>query len=218
VALVDPALTYTMPQAVTASTGLDALTQLIEPYTSSRHNPLTDMITQAGLVRVRSLRAAYADPNDKQAREDMAFASLCGGLALANAGLGAVHGFAAVLGAKFAIPHGVCCAALLPYTLKGNVDALMRRAPASPFLERYRIAAQILTGKNGADALTTIDNMLQLIVSMCNEMKIPNISAFGVTEDLFPSIVEQAQKASSMKANPIKLTDEELTAILKEAL
>lgn len=218
VALVDPELTYTMPQPVTASTGLDALTQLIEPYTSSRHNPLTDMIAQAGLVRVRSLRAAYLDPNDKQAREDMAFASLCGGLALANSGLGAVHGFAAVLGARFAIPHGVCCAALLPYTLKGNVDALLRRAPASPFLDRYRIVAQLLTGKNGADALTTIDNMLQLIASLCNEMKIPNISEFGVTEDLFPSIVEQAQKASSMKANPIKLTDEELTGILKEAL
>src|SRR5262245_44323634 len=194
VAVVDPALTYSMPQSITASTGLDALTQLIEPYTSSRHNPLTDMIAQAGLVHARSLRAAYADPNDKQAHEDMAFASLCGGLALANSGLGAVHGFAAVLGARFAIPHGVCCAALLPYTLKGNVDALLRRAPASPFLERYRIAAQILTGRNGADALATIDTMLQLIVSLCNEMKIPNISEFGVTEDQFPSIVEQAQK------------------------
>src|SRR5262249_25542736 len=153
VAVIDPALTYTMPQSITASTGLDALTQLIEPYTSSRHNPLTDMIAQAGLVHARSLQTAHADPNDKQAPEDLASVSLGGGLALANSGLGAVHGFAAVLGARFTIPHGVCCAALLPYTLKGNVDALLRRAPASPFLERYRIAAQLLTGKDGADAV-----------------------------------------------------------------
>jgi alcohol dehydrogenase class IV len=115
IALVDPELTHGMPPEVTAATGLDALTQLIEPFTCNRPNPIVDGLCREGIARVaRSLRRAWADGRDAAAREDMALASLYGGLALANAGLGAVHGFAGVAGGMFQAPHGAVCAALLP--------------------------------------------------------------------------------------------------------
>jgi alcohol dehydrogenase class IV len=212
VAVVDPVMTYSMPPAVTASTGLDALTQLIEPYTSSRRNPLTDVLAEAGLRRAaRSLLAAYQE-GDPAAREDMAFASLCGGLSLANSGLGAVHGFAAVLGGRYPIPHGVCCAALLPHVIRGNIQALRQREPASEILSRYADIAQIVAGAADCEAL------IERIAALCSTMQIPRLSAFGVTADAVPELVAQAQQASSMKANPIKLAPEELTSILMAAL
>jgi alcohol dehydrogenase class IV len=212
VAVVDPVMTYSLPPAVTASTGLDALTQLIEPYTSSRRNPLTDALAEAGLRRAaRSLLAAYQD-GDPAAREDMAFASLCGGLCLANSGLGAVHGFAAVLGGRYPIPHGVCCAALLPHVIKGNVQALRQREPGSEVLTRYADVARIVAGAADVEAL------IERIAALLSAMQIPRLSAFGVTADAAPELVAQAQQASSMKANPIKLTPEELTSILMAAL
>ena len=132
IALVDPQLTHGLPPAVTASTGLDALTQLIEPLTSCRANPLTDGIAREGLRHAaRSLRRVYEDGSAAAARRDMAFASLCGGLALANAGLGAVHGFAGVLGGMHGAPHGVICAALLPAVVETNVQALRTPTPQS---------------------------------------------------------------------------------------
>ena len=139
VALVDPELTFSLPPAVTASTGLDALTQVIEPYVSKRANPLVDLWCREGIARAgRSLRRAYSEGSDPAAREDMAYTSLLGGLSLANAGLGAVHGFASPLGGEFNAPHGAICAALLAPAMKVNVRALGERAPAHPALERYR--------------------------------------------------------------------------------
>ena len=133
VALVDPELTYGLPPAVTAATGLDALTQLIEPYVSARANPLVDAICVEGIRRVAgALRRAYHDGADREARRDMALASLFGGLALANAGLGVVHGFAAPLGGSWKAPHGALCAALLPHGMAANVAALRARAPQHP--------------------------------------------------------------------------------------
>ena len=125
VAVVDPLLTLTMPPHVTASTGLDALTQCLEPYVSSQSNPLADAIAVEGLKRAaRSLRRAYEDGADVDARTDMSLASLFGGLALANAKLGAVHGFAGVLGGMYPAPHGIVCARLLPFVVETNVMAL----------------------------------------------------------------------------------------------
>src|SRR5207245_11298164 len=149
IALVDPELTYDLPPSITASTGLDALTQLIEPYVSSRANPMTDAVCVDGLRRVaRSLRVAFeAGRNAAAAREDMAVASLFGGLALANAGLGAVHGFAGPIGGMFPAPHGAVCAALLPDTMEVNLRALRRRAPESETLRRFDEIARILTGR-----------------------------------------------------------------------
>ena len=148
VAIVDPELTYDLPPALTASTGLDALTQLIEPFVSLRANPLTDGWCEEGIRRAsRSLRVAFADGHNKPAREDMALASLFGGLALANAGLGAVHGFAGPIGGMFPAPHGAVCAALLPHVMATNVRALRQRSLGSVALQRYDEVARMLTGQ-----------------------------------------------------------------------
>ena len=147
VALVDPEMTYDLPPAITAATGLDALTQLIEPYVSARANPMVDAICVDGIRRVAgALRCAYLDGTDHEARRDMAIGSLFGGLALANAGLGVVHGFAAPLGGSWNAPHGALCAAVLPHGMSANVAALRARAPQHPALDRYAAIARLLTG------------------------------------------------------------------------
>ena len=155
VALVDPELTYDLPPALTASTGLDALTQLIEPFVCLRANPMTDGLCVEGMRRAaRSLRVAFTDGQNKSAREDMAVASLFGGLALANAGLGAVHGFAGPIGGMFPAPHGAVCAALLPHVMTANIRALRQRAPGSEALRRYDKVARLLTGSTQQRRMT----------------------------------------------------------------
>lgn len=214
VAVVDPELTYSLPPAVTASTGLDALTQLIEPYTCISPNPMTDALCREGMARAaRSLRRAYEDGRDAAAREDMAITSLFGGLALANAKLGAVHGLAGPLGGLFPAPHGAVCARLLPIVMAANVRALQARAPASPALARYAEVAEILTGRPGA----TIEDGIAWVSALCADLAVPPLSTYGMTQDDIPVVVAQGQKASSMKGNPIALTDEELAGILAEA-
>src|SRR5208282_5705063 len=147
VAVVDPELTYALPPAITASTGLDALTQLIEPFVCARANPMVDALCIEGIRRAaRSLREVVHQNPGKSAREDMALASLFGGIALANAGLGAVHGFAGPMGGMFAAPHGALCAALLPGVMAANVAALRRRQPGGEGLRRYDEIARLLTG------------------------------------------------------------------------
>jgi alcohol dehydrogenase class IV len=213
-AVVDPELTYSVPPAITASTGLDALTQVLEPYVCNQPNPMIDALCREGLGRAaRSLRRAYENGNDAEAREDMALVSLFGGLALANAKLGAVHGFAAPLGGMFSAPHGVTCARLLAYVMEANVRALQTRMPDSPALARYDQVAQILTGKATARAA---DGVLWT-QNLCEALNVPPLSEFGLAEEDFPSVVDKARKASSMQGNPIKLSDEELTEILRKA-
>ena len=214
-ALVDPELTFSMPPAVTASTGLDALTQVMEPFVSINANPLTDGICREGLLRAgRSLRAAFEDGNNKEARVDMSVTSLFGGLALANAKLGAVHGFAATLAGMYKAPHGVVCAGLLPYVMEMNVRALKERQPDSFALDRYSEIARILTGNINASARDGVTWVKEL----CSALDIPPLSKFGVAEKDFPEIVELSQKASSMKGNPISLTDDELSEIMQQAI
>lgn len=213
-AVIDPQLTHSMPPAITASTGLDALTQVLEPYVSNQANPMTDAICREGLKRAAaSLQRAYEDGQDATAREDMALVSLFGGLALANAKLGAVHGFAGPLGGLFPAPHGVICARLLPYVIEANVNALLARMPNSPVLARYDEIAQILTGKATARAT---DGVLW-VQDLCQALSVPPLSDFGLEEADFPTVVEKATKASSMKGNPILLQDAELTNILRRA-
>jgi len=213
-AVVDPELTHSMPASVTASTGLDALTQLIEVYVSNKANPLTDGICRQGLIRAgRSLRRAYQDGADRPAREDMALASLFGGLGLANAKLGAVHGFAGPLGGMFSAPHGVICARLLPFVMEANVGALLSGEGDSPALARYGQIAQLLTGKSAAKA----SDGAEWIQDLCLALKVPALSEFGLTKEHFPTVVAKSQKSSSMKGNPIKLTDDELLAVLSQA-
>ena len=213
-AVVDPELTHSMPPSTTASTGLDALTQLIEAYVSNKANPLTDGICTEGLKRAaRSLRKAYENGNDPDAREDMALASLFSGLALANARLGAVHGFAGPLGGMIFAPHGVICARLLPFVCEANVLALQNREPDSPALARFDEIAQIVTGKSTARAADGVE----WIQNLCKALTVPPLTQFGLKEQDFPTVVAKAKKSSSMKGNPITLTDNELTQILKKS-
>ena len=212
-AVVDPELTHSMSPSITASTGLDALTQLIEAYVSNKANPLTDGICREGLKRAaRSLRKAYENGNDPDAREDMALASLFSGLALANARLGAVHGFAGPLGGMIFAPHGVICARLLPFVCEANVQALHNREPDSPALVRFDEIAQIVTGKNKARAADGVE----WIQNLCKALTVPPLTQFGSKEQDFTTVVAKAQKSSSMKGNPIPLTDNELMQILKK--
>ncbi len=191
------------------------MTQLIEPYTCNAPNPLVDAICREGMQRAaRSLKRAYQDGSDVAAREDMSIAALFGGLALANAKLGAVHGFAGPFGGLYPAPHGMICARLLPFVVEANVRALQAREPNSPVLQRYAEVAQLLTGRSTAGAREAIGWLHQL----CADLNVAPLSQFGFTEQDIPSVVAQAQKASSMKGNPIVLTAEELSGILRVAL
>jgi len=215
VAVVDPELTNDLPPALTASTGLDALTQLIEPFVCNRANPMTDGLCVEGLRRAaRSLRIAFSHGKDKDAREDMAVASLFGGLALANAGLGAVHGFAGPIGGSFPAPHGAICAALLPHVMAMNLRALRQRDPNGPALARYEEVAWWLAGDMKAKA----DDGVKWVRALVLDLKVPRLGSLGIRREHFPDLVAKAANASSMKANPIALTPEELTEILESAL
>ncbi len=214
-AVVDPELTYGLPKALTASTGLDALTQLIEPYTGARANPMTDMFCVEGIRRAATaLPRAWENGSDREARREMAWASLLGGLALANASLGAAHGFAAPIGGMFPAPHGAVCAALLPHVMEVNVEALQARDPRSPALARYAEVARLVTGRAGA----TPNDGARSIAALCRQLEIPNLRAYGMTETHLPDLIAKAARASSMKGNPILLTEAELRTILVRAL
>jgi alcohol dehydrogenase class IV len=214
-AIVDPELTLSVSRALTASTGLDALTQLIEPFVSVRGNPMTDMICLEGIAHaVRGLPRACRDGSDLDARTEMAWASLLGGMALANAGLGAVHGFAAPLGGMFPIPHGAAIAAVLPFAMDVNVRALRRRAPAGEALRRYGRVARILTGDPDAQP----EDGAQWIAQLCATLEIPPLRVYGVDRSAVPALVEKAARSGSMKGNPIVLETAELEEIVSRAL
>jgi alcohol dehydrogenase class IV len=215
VALVDPGLTASCPPPVTAASGLDALTQCLEPFVSVRANPVTDGLAREGLRRAAAgLRAAFADGGDLQARADMATCSLLGGIALANAKLGAVHGLAGVVGGTADVPHGVACAALLVPVIEANVRALRAGPPGQPALDRYHQAAQLLTGQAGAsveDGLAWIRETLALL-------QIPGLGAFGIQPGDADGIAAKALRSSSMQGNPVALTPGDLRAILLRAI
>ena len=215
IAWIDPALTFDLPPALTASTGLDALTQLIEPYASSRANPLTDSLCLEGLRRAAvSLKTAVHDGGNFKAREDMSIASLFSGLALANAGLGAVHGFAAVIGGMFHAPHGAVCAALLAPAMDANVRAIRDRRPDGETLQRYATVARTLTQNPRAG----IEEGIAWIRELVTELHIPRLAEYGITAGDLPEISEKAAQASSMKANPLPLASGERLEILQLAL
>jgi alcohol dehydrogenase class IV len=214
-AIIDPELTYSLPPEITASTGMDALTQCIEPFVCNAHNPVTDAICRDGIKRAaRSLRKAYVNGKDAAAREDMALASLFGGMALANAKLGAVHGFAGVLGGMFPAPHGAVCARLLPFVMKANLRALRKHERNSPALDRYEEVAVLLTG----NVLTRAEDGIRWVHQLAQSLNIAPLATYGMTKADFPAIVEQAKKASSTKGNPVLLTEQELTEILENAI
>jgi len=214
-ALIDPDLLRGLPPHVVAASGLDAFAQLVEPFLSIRANPLVDALCREGLVRsARSLRRAFEGNSSEAVRVDLALASLFGGLALANAGLGAVHGFAAPAGGMFDAPHGAACAALLPSVLRVNLEALSRRRPDSPALARYREIAAIVTGRPDADAAAGV----AWVGALVRALSIPGLSRWGATEADIGPLVAKARAASSTKGNPIELEDDELAEIARASL
>jgi len=214
-AVVDPELSCSLPPSITAVTGMDALTQLIEPYVCNSPNPLTDALCREGIRRVAaSLRRACLDGKDLNARTDMSLASLFSGMTLANAKLGAVHGLAGPLGGVLSAPHGALCARLLPFVMETNLKSIEERAPASPAWPRYSAVARLLTGNEAADPA---DGVLWLR-SLCRDLEIPPLSRHGLKRQMIPAIANQAMRASSMKGNPIELNELELSNILEQAM
>ena len=214
-AVIDPDLVRGAPPAVIAASGLDALTQLIEPYTGARPNPVTDALCLEGIRRAgRALRPLYRDSENAVAREDMALAALLSGIALANSSLGAVHGFAAPLGGSFDAPHGAVCARLLPIVMAANLKALQARQPDSPVIGRYQTVARLLTGDDSASAA----DGAPWVADLCAELAIPPLATYAISASDLPDLVAAARQASSMKGNPIALTDDELASILEAAL
>lgn len=208
VAIVDPELTTALPRSVTASTGLDALTQLIEPFVSIRANPFTDALCRDALPKIaRALPRAYENGANADARATMSYSSLLSGLALANAGLGVVHGFAAAIGGMFEAPHGSICAAILPHGMAGNIHA-------GATAERYTEIARLVTGTASA----TAEDGVKWVMDLNQRLSVPRLSAWGIRDNDVPAIVERAARASSMKANPTPLTVPELAEILHRAL
>ena len=213
VAIVDPELTLSLPRDVTAATGLDALAQLVEPFVSTKRQPLTDALCRAALARIGpAIRTACDRPDDLRAREAMSFASLCSGMALANAGLGAVHGFAGPIGGMFPAPHGAVCAVLLPGVMEANIAAA-RSLGDDDVLGRYTEIARILTNAPSAAP----EDGAAWVRALVQDLAIPPLSSFGVTPAVIQELVGTAKNTSSMKGNPLPLSDDTLTAILRQA-
>jgi len=221
VALVDPLLTVSCPPSVTAASGLDALTQCLEPFVSVQATPLTDGLAREGLRRAGTgLRTAYADGADVAARADMAMCSLLGGMALANAKLGAVHGLAGVIGGTTDVPHGMACAALLAPVIEANVRTLRSGGVQEPgpsalgTLDRYTEAARLLTGHPAA----SIEDGLAWIRETLTLLRVPGLATFGLGPRHAGEIAAKALVSSSMKGNPVPLSQANLEAILLQAL
>jgi alcohol dehydrogenase class IV len=213
--LIDPELARSVPPNVTAASGMDALCQLIESYTSTGATVLTDSLARCGLDRVLPhLPRAYQNGNDIDAREQMALAAFLSGMALTNAGLGAVHGFAAPLGANFPVPHGFVCARLLPLVIAANLKALRKLSANHPTLQKYdEVAAHLHT-----DEAPSADGLPDFLHALAVELKIPPLAQFGMRGDHIPEMVRLARVASSMRYNPVTLADEDLADILHRAL
>lgn len=213
-AVVDPELTYDLPREVTAASGLDALTQLMEVFVSDNASPVTDAVCREGLRRAGSLRAAWEDVRNAGARSDMCLAALFSGMALANARLGAVHGLSGPLGGMYPAPHGAVCARLLPLVMDANIAALQARDPGHRSLRRYEEIARMLTGRPDAG---TGDGLIW-VQDLCKTLDVPPLATYGIVEEDFADIISKSRQSSSMKGNPIELTDDELRAVLNRAL
>jgi alcohol dehydrogenase class IV len=219
VALIDAELGVDVPREPTACSGMDALCQLIESYTSRRAQPITDALAVHGMaLAAQALPRACADGRDLEARQDMALAALLSGITLANAGLGAVHGFAAPMGANLDAPHGAVCAALLPHVMAANVEALAAESSEHPWLERYAVVGRTLTRRSDLPSTAAIDAGVRFAAELCGQLQIPRLSDVGLSNEEIPRLAELARKASSMRYNPIALSERQLSDILQKAM
>ncbi len=216
VAVIDPDLLAGVPANTIAASGMDALAQVIEPLLSRRANPFTDALARDGIRRsARSLRRAYVEGMIAgEVRQDLAVTSLFGGLCLANAGLGAVHGLAAALGARLSAPHGAVCAATLAAAVAVNRRALREREPAGPALARIEELGPLLTGNPAAGA----DAAIEWLAELTCDLQVPGLRTYGLGDAEIDEVVAAAQSASSMRANPLDLTDGEVAEIVQRSL
>jgi alcohol dehydrogenase class IV len=218
-AVVDPDLLATCPPELIAANGMDALTQLLESFVSSKANAFTDALAISGMQAVRDgLLAWYCGSADSAAgREKMAYAALLSGITLAQVGLGSVHGLAAPLGAFFPIPHGVACGTLVAVAAKTNINAMEARDQKNPSLAKYAQAGRLLHGETDMDDAGARAVLVQVLNEWTQQLKLPCLSAYGMTEADIPLVVANC-RGSSMKTNPIALTDDEISGMLKQRL
>jgi alcohol dehydrogenase len=217
-ALVDPDLLATCPPEVIAANGMDALTQLLESYVSSRSTPLTDSLAWGGMKAARDgLLAFYANAENAEARSRMAYAALISGITLAQVGLGSVHGLAAPLGAFFPIPHGAACGTLIGAATRVNIDAMRRREPHNPALEKYALVGRLLSKRACPEQAEAHAALLDILDNWTQALHLPGLGHFGVTRADVPHVVAHC-RGSSMKTNPIVLEDDEIAALLEARL
>ena len=211
--IVDPILTLSTPPNITAATGLDALTQLIEAFCSNRSHPFTDAICRSGLTHLaHALETAYHESDNLTARSTMSYAALLSGIALTHVGLGSVHGFAGPLGGRLRTAHGEICATLLPTAIQTNLQALHDRQPNHPAIAKYDEAATLILNQPNATHHHLCDWIQQTLI----DMRIPTLQQAGLTPDQFMPTLQQAQQATSMKCNPIELTQNELYHLVEQ--
>jgi len=211
-ALIDPLLSASMPPGLTAATGLDAVAQVLEPFVGRSPSPLVDGLCRQGLAMAGgALPRAWVDGADLAAREAMAWVALMGGMALANGKLGAVHGFAAPLGAMLGAGHGALCAALLPGVVQVNVGALQARGDGAAVLGRYAEAARLLSG----GAVQEAEAFGPWLAAWTRSMGVQPLAALGLRREQWPEVVAKACQANSMRGNPVALRPEEMQEILR---
>ncbi|HDP90000.1 MAG TPA: iron-containing alcohol dehydrogenase [Thioalkalivibrio sp.] len=218
-AVVDPSLLASCPQDVIAANGMDALTQLLESYVSLRANPFTDALAMSGLAAVRDGLLAWYDYGDAAvgAHAQMAYAALNSGITLAQCGLGSVHGLASPLGAFYPIPHGVVCGTLVAVCTEANIEAMLAREPNNPALNRYVEVARLLCQRHFDSREAAWEGLIALLDEWTGHMQLPRLGAYGLADDGLDTVVANA-RGSSMKTNPIVLTDAELRDCLKARL
>ena len=217
-AVVDPNLLATCPPDLVAANGMDALTQLMESYVSTRANPFTDALALDGLRAVReALLPWYHNSEHNDARGNMAYGALLSGITLAQCGLGSVHGMASPLGAFFPIPHGVVCGTLVATCTRINITAMLQREPDNLALEKYARLGALFNKRSYSNSSEALDALVALLDDWTRQMKLPTLSTYDIRESDFGRIIENS-RGSSMKTNPIVLTDQEISSILKERL
>jgi len=214
VAIIDPTLTVGCPQSTTASSGMDAFTQLFESYLSTAANPITDALAVEGLIQIsKSLLDAFDDGSDLEARVGMSLASYLSGITLANAGLGLVHGFASSIGGYFDIPHGVVCSSLMASCNRTTVNKLRRQRTNDVALYKYAEIGTLFSSDASKSTDYYIDSLLDLIENWTNGMNIPRLRSYGILPEHFEKIVN----ATDNKNNPIALDHDEMLEVLESA-
>lgn len=218
-AIVDPDLLASCPASVIAANGMDALTQLLESFVSTRANPMTDALAISGLRTVRDglLPMFNSGGQDDRARERMAYGSMLSGICLAQTGLGSVHGLASPLGAFYPIPHGVVCGTLVAEASRVNIEAMKQREADNPMLAKYARLGDVLSQKKHRDVAASHQVLTDLLTEWTAQLRLEGLSVYGLKQEGIAQVVAHC-RGSSMKTNPIVLTDEEIAGIVRARL